>query len=47
MRDRIIPFRTENQADWRVLIRMRPVLASVVQVKVHLARISMRESAEL
>ena len=36
MRDRIIPFRTENQADWRVLIRMRPVHASVVQVKVHL-----------
>src|SRR5450759_4054543 len=46
-RDSIVLFRAKNQPDRRVLVRLRPVFAHVVEVKMHLTGIGMRELADL
>ncbi len=43
MGDRCIPLRTENQPHRRILARIRPVLAGIVEVEVHLPLRCMQE----
>ncbi len=38
---------TENETNRRILIRVRPVLASIVEVHMHLPRIGMTELPDL
>jgi len=47
LRYRAVLFRAENEAHWRILAWERSVLASIIQVQVHLTCIGMRELAEL
>ena len=47
MSDSRVSFRAQNQPHWRILMRMGPMLACVVQIQVHLSGISVREFTEL
>ena len=46
MRDGFIAFGAENQRDGRIFLGATPVLNRVIQVKVHLPRVGMREPPE-
>jgi hypothetical protein len=46
-RDGIILLRAQDKTDWRVFFRMRPMLARVVEVKVHLPGIGVGKLADL
>src|ERR1700689_3386116 len=47
VRDRAVLFRTENQADRRILIRECPVLTSIVQIEIHLSGVGVSELTNL
>ena len=45
--NRVIFLGAQDQANRRILVRLRPMFPSVIEIKMHLTRISMRELADL